>query len=161
MLTHTLFSSSPRLAAALLVCATLSLPAAAQVFKCTDSEGKTAYQSQPCPDTARSSQLDLRWTASALPGLAGSADLSGNVSRPELRRALVSGCTSSASTRGDAALRRLASSQPAKFRDFCECVADNALTDVERVKSMALRNDRAGLEQLGLSAGLSCASYLR
>ena len=136
-------------------------PVAAQVFKCTDSSGKTAYQSQPCPDSAKSAQLDLRWTSSALPSLTGSAAFAGNVSTPELRQALVSGCTGSVSSRGDAALRRLAAAQPAKFRSFCECVADNSLSDVERVKSMALRNDRAGLEQLGLRAGLACASRLQ
>lgn len=136
-------------------------PAAAQVFKCTDSSGKTAYQSQPCPESTQSAELDLRWTSSALPSLTSSASFSANVTRGEMRQALVSACASSVNTRGDATLRRLASSQPGKFRDFCECVADDSLRDFERVKSMALRNDRAGLEQLGLRAGLSCAPRLR
>lgn len=148
-------------ALALLLLAVFSRPAAAQVYKCTDGSGKTAYQSQPCPDSAQSAQLDLRWTASSLPSLTGSAHFSGNASFHDLRQALVSGCTNSVSTKGNAALRRLATSQPGKFRSFCECVADNSLVDVERIKSMALRNDRAGLEQLGLRAGLSCASQLQ
>jgi len=148
-------------AAACLMLGLLALSAQAQVFKCTDSSGKTAYQSQPCPDTTRSTEVDLRWTSSALPSLTGSADFSGNLSMSDMRQALVSGCTNSVGTRGDTALRRLAASQPGKFRDFCECVADNTLVDVEKIKAMALRNDRAGLEQLGLRAGLTCAPRLR
>ncbi len=161
MLHHSTPLSPRRLAAAFLLAAALPVSASAQVFKCVDSGGKTAYQSQPCPEATRSAELDLRWTSSALPSLTGSADFSGNVSASDLRRALVTGCAGSVSTRGDAALRRLAASQPAKFRTFCECVADNALADVERVRSMAQRNDRAGLEQLGLRAGLSCAPRLQ
>lgn len=138
-----------------------AVPASAQVFKCTDSSGKTAYQSQPCPESTKSAELDLRWTSSALPSLTGSANFSPSVTPGEMRQALVSACATSVNTRGDATLRRLATSQPGKFRDFCECVADNSLSDFERVKSMALRNDRAGLEQLGLRAGLSCAPRLR
>lgn len=157
---HAMLQLSRRLAAVLLTGCALSLPAAAQVYKCTDSAGKTAYQSQPCPDATQSAQLDLRWTSSSLPSLPTSA-FSGQFSVPELRRTLVSSCTNGVSSRGDAALSRLAAAQPAKFRSFCECVADNSLADVERIKSLALRNDRAGLEQLGLQAGLSCASRLR
>ncbi|MBB2487779.1 DUF4124 domain-containing protein [Mitsuaria sp. WAJ17] len=161
MLLHSLLLRPRRLTLVLLLGAVASLPAAAQVFKCTDSSGKTTYQSQPCPDSTKSAELDLRWTSSALPGLTSSANFSGNVTMGELRQALVSGCTGSVNTRGDAALRRLAATQPGKFRDFCECVADASLSDFDRVKRMALSNDRAGLEQLGLRAGLSCAPRLR
>lgn len=134
--------------------ATLALPASAQVYKCVDSSGKTAYQSQPCPETTRSAELDLRWTAT-LPPLPSQASL------PELRQAIVSSCTNGAVSRGDSVMRRMASTQPAKFRSFCECVADSALANVDRVKDMAARNDRAALEQLGLRAGLACAPRLQ
>jgi hypothetical protein len=148
-------------AALLLAGALLSSGASAQVYKCTDASGKTAYQSQPCPDTTKSAQLDLRWTAAAMPTFSESSFKSGNVSVPELRQALISSCTNSVNTRGDATLRRLASTQPGKFRSFCDCVADQSLSNVEQLKSMALRGDRSGLEQLGLRAGLSCASRLQ
>lgn len=157
MLLHP-FSFLPRgLASVVLLGCALSLPASAQVFKCVDSAGKTAYQSQPCPETTRSAEVDLRWTSS-LPTM---PTLRGNASMSEFRQAIVSSCVSSAGSRGNAALQRLASTQPARYRSFCECVADTALSDPEKVRDLALRNDRAGMEQLGLRAGLACAPRLQ
>ncbi|MGM9514985.1 DUF4124 domain-containing protein [Roseateles sp. DB2] len=150
-----------RLAAAVLLGLFLPLSASAQVYKCTDSSGKTAYQSQPCPEATQGGQLDLRWTSSALPTLSSSASLSGNVTVSEMRQAIISSCATNVAAKGDATLRRIASTQPAKFRSFCDCVADVSTSDVERLKNMAQRGDRAGLEQLGLRAGLSCASRLQ
>lgn len=161
MLIHSLPLRPRRLPLVLLFGAILASPACAQVFKCMDASGKTAYQSQPCPESTKGAELDLRWTSSALPVLTGSGAFSGSVTLPEMRRALVSSCTSTVNTRGDAALRRLAAAQPGKFRNFCECVADNSLVNFERVKSMALSNDRAGLEQVGQRAGLTCAPRLQ
>ena len=167
MLHLSLISLNRRLAglaarAALVLCgAALSSTAGAQVYKCTDASGKTAYQSQPCPDSTKSAELDLRWTAAAMPTFSESSFRGGNVSVSEMRQALITSCTNSVNTRGDAALRRLAAGSPGKFRSFCDCVADQSLSNVEGLKSMALRGDRAGLEKLGLRAGLACAPRLQ
>jgi hypothetical protein len=148
---HRLFFS--RLAL-LLLGAVLSWSASAQqVFKCVDASGKTAYQSQPCPDSARSAQIDVR-SASALP------TVSANVSVPEFRQAVVSNCMSQGA-RSSSALSRIAMEQPRKFRDFCDCTADGVLSQFDKVKELAMRNDQAGLERLGINVGIACASRLR
>lgn len=137
----------------LLLGPALAMSASAQVFKCTDSAGKTAYQSQPCPEASRSATIDVR-SVSALPSLPA------NGSVTEMRQAVVSSCMAQVA-RGTPALARVAAEQPARFRDFCECSADGALAQAERVKELAARNDRAGMERLGIQLGMACASRLQ
>lgn len=150
-------------AGACLMAVLLVSPAFAQVYKCTEPGGKTSYQSQPCPDAAKGAELDLRWTASATssPLISASTLESGQVSASELRQAIVQSCNRSVSTQGDATLRRIAAKQPAKLLEFCDCVAERSVTDVASLKRMALSGDRNGLQQLGLKAGLACASRLQ
>ncbi len=45
---------------AIFLLAGLSLPAAAEVFKCTGSFGKTVYQSKPCQTAVKEQQLDIK-----------------------------------------------------------------------------------------------------
>jgi hypothetical protein len=137
----------------LLLASALSLSASAQVYKCVDGAGKTAYQSQPCPEATKSAQLDVR-SVSSLP------DLSANASIPQLRQAVVSSCMAQ-SSRSAPPLARIAAEQPGKFRSFCECSADSVLAQMDRVKDMINRGDRAGMERLGIQAGLACAPRLQ
>ncbi|MDR7270086.1 hypothetical protein J2X20_002744 [Pelomonas saccharophila] len=137
----------------LLLGSALSLSASAQVFKCVDSTGKTAYQSQPCPEATRSAQIDVR-SVSALPALPANGSVS------EIRQTLVASCMAQGA-RSTPALARIAAEQPRKFRDFCDCTADTTLTQVDRVKELATRGDRAGMERLGIQVGLACASRLQ
>jgi len=137
----------------LLLGSALSMSASAQVYKCVDGSGKTAYQSQPCPEATRSAQLDVR-SVSSLP------DLPANASISQLRQAVVSSCIAQGS-RSTPALARIAAEQPGKFRSFCECSADSVLAQADRVKDMATRGDRAGMERLGIQAGLACAPRLQ
>lgn len=131
----------------------LSAAASAQVFKCVDASGKTAYQSQPCPDAARSTQVDVR-SASALPPLSGTGSAS------EIRQAVVANCLAQGS-RSSPAMARLAAEQPRKFRAFCDCTADGVLPYADKIKELYARNDAAGIERLGVQVGLACASRLQ
>jgi len=148
---HRLFFPRPAL---LLLGAALSWSASAQqVFKCVDASGKTAYQSQPCPEATRSAQLDVR-AVSALPTLPA------NASAPELRQVIVSSCMAQ-SARSEPALARIAREQPRKFRDFCDCSADGALAEIAKLKDLSAFSDRAAMERLGVKVGISCASRLQ
>lgn len=142
----------PRLAVLLLGSA-LSLSAGAQVYKCVDGAGKTAYQSQPCPQATRSTQIDVR-SVSSLP------ELPANASASDFRQAVVSSCVAQGA-RSTQTLARIAAEQPRKFRDFCDCTADAALAQIGKLKELAARNDRAGMERLGIQVGLGCASRLQ
>lgn len=142
------------LLAALFLFGNSSISNSASVYKCIDNTGKKAYQSQPCPESARSSELDIRG-ASSMPILAG------NTTVAEARMAIASNCVASSARQPNATLRKIAAERPRQFQDFCECVADNSLSDVKLVQELIARNDRAGIEQLGLKAGLSCAAKLR
>ncbi|RTL39439.1 MAG: DUF4124 domain-containing protein [Burkholderiales bacterium] len=141
----------PRLAALLLMA--LAASAGAQVFKCVDASGKTAYQSQPCPESTKSSQVDVR-SVSSLPTLSGIGSAS------EIRQAVIANCLGGAS-RSTPAMSRLAAEQPRKFRSFCECTADGVMPQVDKIKEMYLRKDAAGIERLGMEVGLACASRLQ
>lgn len=132
----------------------LPVSAAAQVYKCIDAAGKTAYQSLPCPESARSSELDIR-LVSSMP------NLTGNVSVAEAKQAILSYCISNMGKQGNSALKKIASEQPHKVQNFCGCVAESSLSDTRKVKEMLSNNDRAGFQQLGIKAGLSCASRLQ
>lgn len=142
----------PRLAALLLFTG-LAASASAQVFKCVDASGQTAYQSQPCPEATKSSQVDVR-SVSSLPTLAGTGTAA------EIRQAVMANCLGGAS-RSTPAMSRLAAEQPRKFRAFCECTADGVMPQVEKIKEMYLRKDAAGIERLGMQVGLACASRLQ
>jgi hypothetical protein len=139
--------------ALLLLGSALSLSAGAQVFKCVDGSGKTAYQSQPCPKETRSSQIDVR-SVSSLPAW------SANASAADFRQAVVSSCLAQGE-RTSPPLAHSASEQGRKFRDFCQCTGDGAMAQIEKVKELAIRRDKAGMEQLGMQVGMSCASRLR
>lgn len=137
----------------LLLGSALSVSAGAQVFKCVDGSGKTAYQSQPCPQATRSSQIDVR-SVSSLPAW------SDNASVAEFRQAVVSSCLAQGA-RSMPAIASGASEQSRKFRDFCDCSADAALARIDKVKELAASRDKAGLERLGIEAGMGCASRLQ
>ncbi|MDR7332743.1 DUF4124 domain-containing protein [Roseateles asaccharophilus] len=144
---------SLRLALLLLVSA-VALPASAQkVFKCTDAAGKTAYQSQPCPEATQGAQLDVRW-ASSLPTLPAGGSLA------QGRQAMMANCLGSGA-RSTPAFARLSVEQPAKYRSFCECVSDGAVAEISKMKNPAALNDRAAMERLGMKVGLSCAPRLQ
>lgn len=131
----------------------LSAGAQAQVFKCVDASGQTAYQSQPCPEAARSSQVDVR-SVSSLPTLSGTGTAA------EIRQAVVANCLGAAG-RSTPAMSRLAAEQPRKFRAFCDCTADGVMPQVEKIKELYMRKDAAGIERLGMQVGLACASRLQ
>lgn len=142
-----------RLAFLLLVSA-VALPASAQkVFKCTDAAGKTAYQSQPCPEATQAAQIDVRW-ASSLPTLRAGGSLA------QGRQALMSNCLGQGA-RSTPAFARISAEQPAKYRSFCECIADGAVAEIAKMKNPAALNDKAAMEQLGMKVGFSCASRLQ
>jgi len=83
------------------------------------------------------------------------------MSPADAKHAILSSCLDSGKRQANAALKKLAIDQPQKFQSFCECVADTALSDVNKIKSLSASKDRAGLEQLGMKAGLSCAPRLQ
>lgn len=149
---HLLQIFVPRLAL-LLLAGGLSVSASAQVFKCVDASGQTAYQSQPCPDATRSSQVDVR-SVSSLPTLSGTGTAA------EIRQAVVANCLGAAG-RSTPAMIRLAAEQPRKFRAFCDCTADGVMPQVDKIKELYARKDAAGIERLGMQVGLACASRLQ
>ncbi|GEM_PF-4486683 len=126
---------------------------AAPIYKCIDNAGKTTYQSHTCPDSARSSRLDIR-TAYVMP------ELSGQFSLAEMKKAVLTSCIGNAGRQANPTLRKIANEQPRKFQSFCECVADTSMTDVEKVKALIANNDRAALGQLGFRAGVICEPML-
>lgn len=138
---------------ALLLGAALSAPANAQVYKCTDVAGKTAYQSKPCPDSARSVPIEGR----ALPSLPA---LPANASMAEMRQIVAAQCVAQG-PRSSPDVARIAAEQPRKFRDFCECSADNTVAQLGKVKEILDGGDKAGIERLGTQVGLACASHLQ
>lgn len=139
--------------AAMLLLTGFMASASAQVFKCVDASGQTAYQSQPCPEATKSSQVDVR-SVSSLPTLSGIGSAS------EIRQAVVANCLASAA-RSTPAMSRLAAEQPRKFRAFCDCTADGVMPQVDKIKEMYLRKDAAGIERLGMQVGIACASRLQ
>lgn len=151
------------LAALGLLLALAPLTSHAQVYKCTDAAGKTAYQAQPCPETTKGAELDLRWTASATssPLISAGSLESGQVTITDLRLAIIQSCNSSVSSQGDPTLKRIVAKDPGKLIAFCDCVAERSLVDVAGLKRMAMAGDRNGLKQLGLKAGLACAARLQ
>ena len=55
-----------RLAARLLLVASLAAPAGAQIFKCTAGSGQVTYQNEPCPKNFKADRVDIfdnSWTA--------------------------------------------------------------------------------------------------
>lgn len=58
----------------LLVLAGFSVPASAQVFKCTDSGGKVSYSQSPCPKNARSATVAPAPAPPSAPAEAGKGD---------------------------------------------------------------------------------------
>ncbi len=124
------------------------------VYKCLDGAGKTAYQSQPCPESARSVELDIK-------GVTAMPILTGDVTLAQARQAIISSCMGNVAKQSNAALRKIAAEQPMKFQNFCECVANTSLSDVSKVRELIAKNNQAGFEQLGMKAGLSCAPKLK
>ena len=66
--------------ASLLVLALLSGSALAGVYKCTDSHGKTAYQSSPCADEKTALEIDLK--------TGGATDLDARIKQKEQEKQL-------------------------------------------------------------------------
>lgn len=139
-------------AIALLMTGVIQTAGASQVYKCVDQAGKTQYQSQPCPESSHSSEVDVH-QADPFANLPQINSMSG------IRNLMTTTCMN-ASGSSNSALRQLYMEQPQKVKGFCECVADYSLSNVEKFKALAQQNNRAALQRLGIDAAFSCSSHL-
>ena len=132
-----------------------SLSASAQVYKCVDTAGKTAYQSRPCPENPKSVELAIRESTS-VPTISGT-----NFSMASLKQEMMNQCMGTRGGSSASGLGKLAKDQPQKFQSFCQCAADTVAADMATVKDLIAKRDQEGMRQLGIKAGLSCASRLK
>lgn len=136
---------------ALLMTAALHTASASQVYKCVDPSGKTQYQSQPCPQSSRSVEIDIH-QADPFSDLPQISSMSG------VRNLITTSCMNAGAN--NSALQKLYIEQPQKVKGFCECVADYSLSDLEKFKDLAVHNNRTELQRLGMNAAFSCSSRL-